>query len=74
LARYTHRVAVSNHRLVNVADGQVTFRWKNERLGVGLLELGRAALSDLLTTPDAAFQAATERVLRKIDALYRRLA
>jgi hypothetical protein len=29
LARYTHRVAISNHRLVNVADGQVTFRWKD---------------------------------------------
>jgi hypothetical protein len=29
LARYTHRVAISNHRLVNCADGQVTFRWKD---------------------------------------------
>jgi hypothetical protein len=29
LARYTHRVAISNHRIVNVASGQVTFRWKD---------------------------------------------
>ena len=29
LARYTHRVAISNHRLVAVTDGQVTFRWKD---------------------------------------------
>lgn len=29
LARYTHRVAISNHRLLNVADGEVTFRWKD---------------------------------------------
>src|ERR1700751_3504964 len=29
LARYTHRVAISNHRLVNFADGHVTFRWKD---------------------------------------------
>jgi Putative transposase/Transposase zinc-binding domain len=29
LARYTHRVAISNHRLVNVTDGGVTFRWKD---------------------------------------------
>ncbi len=29
LARYTHRVAISNHRLVNVTDGKVTFRWKD---------------------------------------------
>jgi predicted RNA-binding Zn-ribbon protein involved in translation (DUF1610 family) len=29
LARYTHRVAISNHRLVHFTDGQVTFRWKD---------------------------------------------
>ena len=29
LARYTHRVAISNHRLVSMADGNVTFRWKD---------------------------------------------
>jgi hypothetical protein len=29
LARYTHRVAISNHRLVEVTDDHVTFRWKD---------------------------------------------
>jgi hypothetical protein len=29
LARYTHRVAISNHRIVHFADGLVTFRWKD---------------------------------------------
>ena len=29
LARYTHRVAISNHRLVALSDGKVTFRWKD---------------------------------------------
>jgi hypothetical protein len=29
LARYTHRVAISNHRLLSMQDGQVTFRWKD---------------------------------------------
>jgi hypothetical protein len=29
LARYTHRVAISNHRIVNVNDTHVTFRWKD---------------------------------------------
>ena len=29
LARYTHQVAISNHRIVNFADGKVTFRWKD---------------------------------------------
>ena len=29
LARYTHRVAISNHRLVDYRDGKVTFRYKD---------------------------------------------
>ncbi|HVT95704.1 MAG TPA: IS91 family transposase [Bryobacteraceae bacterium] len=29
LARYTHRVAISNHRLVKLADGRVTFRCRD---------------------------------------------
>ena len=29
LGRYTHRVAISNHRLVSLTDGQVTFRWRD---------------------------------------------
>ena len=29
LARYTHRVAISNHRLVEFTNGQVRFRWKD---------------------------------------------
>jgi hypothetical protein len=33
LARYTHRVAISNHRLVDVTDGTVSFRWKDYRHG-----------------------------------------
>jgi hypothetical protein len=29
LARYTHRVAISNRRLLALEDGRVTFRWKD---------------------------------------------
>ena len=29
LGRYTHRVAISNHRLVSFVDGQVTFLWRD---------------------------------------------
>ena len=29
LGGYTHRVAISNHRLVSFTDGQVTFRWRD---------------------------------------------
>ena len=33
LARYTHRVAISNHRLVSFNDDQVSFRWKDYAAG-----------------------------------------
>jgi hypothetical protein len=33
LGRYTHRVAISNHRLVSFVDGQVTFRWRDSADG-----------------------------------------
>jgi hypothetical protein len=29
LGRYTHRVAISNHRLISFQQGQVTFRWRD---------------------------------------------
>jgi hypothetical protein len=31
LARYTHRVAISNGRLLSVENGQVRFRWRDSR-------------------------------------------
>jgi len=55
LGRYTHRVAISNHRLISFADGKVTFRWRdsahhNEQklLTVSLDEFLRRFLSHLL--------------------------
>ena len=33
LARYTHRVAITNRRLLACHDGQVTFRWKDYQRG-----------------------------------------
>jgi hypothetical protein len=33
LARYTHRVAISNHRLVAFKDDRVSFRWKDYAAG-----------------------------------------
>lgn len=29
LGRYTHRVAISNHRITNISDSTVTIRWKD---------------------------------------------
>lgn len=31
LGRYTHRVAISNDRIVSIADGRVTFQWRDYR-------------------------------------------
>jgi hypothetical protein len=31
VGRYTHRVAISNHRLLNIDNGQVQFQWKDYR-------------------------------------------
>src|ERR1700693_5683566 len=31
LGRYTHRVAISNNRLLRMEDGKVSFRWKDYR-------------------------------------------
>jgi hypothetical protein len=33
LSRYVYRVAISNHRLVALEDGQVTFRYKDYKRG-----------------------------------------
>ncbi len=29
LSRYTHRIAISNHRIINVEDGRVSFWWRD---------------------------------------------
>lgn len=33
LGRYTHRIAISNHRLIGFKEGNVGFRWKDYRHG-----------------------------------------
>jgi len=33
IGRYTHRVAISNYRILDIADGQVTFRYKKYHNG-----------------------------------------
>jgi Putative transposase/Transposase zinc-binding domain len=47
LARYTHRVAISNHRLVALEDGQVTFRSKDSQRGHRLRTLTLEAVEFL---------------------------
>jgi hypothetical protein len=60
LARYTHRVALSNHRLVALEGGQVTFRYKDYRRGHRLRTLTLEAVEFLrrlmLHIPPRGFQ------------------
>ena len=49
-------------------------RAEARRLGLSPEDLARAALSDLLSTPDAEFEKVARRVLKKNDGLYKRLA
>jgi len=44
LGRYTHRVALSNERILSLADGRVCFRWKDYADGdrVKMMELDAA--------------------------------
>jgi hypothetical protein len=49
-------------------------RHEAERLGLPPEDLARAAIADLLATPSDDFKTAAERVLRKNEELYRRLA
>jgi hypothetical protein len=49
-------------------------RLEAERLGLTPEDLARAAIADLLASPGEDFNAAAERVLKKNEELYRRLA
>jgi hypothetical protein len=49
-------------------------RAEAQRLGLSVEELARAALADLLSAPDAEFQDVAQRVIRKNQELYKRLA
>ena len=55
LGQYTHRVAISNHRLVSLVDQKVTFRWRdsahnneNKLMSLSLDEFLRRFLLHLL--------------------------
>ena len=47
LARYTHRVAISNDRLLDISNGQVTFRWKDYSAGSRIRTMTVAAIEFL---------------------------
>jgi hypothetical protein len=49
-------------------------RAEADRLGLSPEDLARAALNDLLSTPDAEFQEVARRIVSKNQDLYKRLA
>ena len=60
---------------IELPDAQADrLRAEAQRLGLSPEDLARAALSDLLSTPDAEFESAARRVLAKNQDLYKRLA
>ena len=60
---------------INLSPTQAErLREEAERLGLAPEELARAAIVDLLATPTEEFKRAADRVLRKNEELYRRLA
>jgi hypothetical protein len=60
LARYTHRVAISNNRLLSFADERVTFLWKDYQHGAAKKTMTLAAdefiRRFLLHVPPVGFQ------------------
>ena len=62
LGRYTHKVAISNHRLISDSDGKVSFRYKNysspdpQRQRVMTLQADEFIRRFLLHTIPAGFQ------------------
>ena len=39
LGRYTHKIAISNHRIKNIAEGKVSFSYKDYRSGAAIKEM-----------------------------------
>jgi hypothetical protein len=63
LARYTHRVAIANQRLVALEDGHVSFRWKDyTRSGRGHDAAGDRVHSSL-PTPRATARLCEDQAL-----------
>jgi hypothetical protein len=63
LGRYTHRVALSNERLVAVADGRVRFRWRDsadgDRVKVLDLDVDEFLRRSCTSSPTASSASAT---------------
>jgi hypothetical protein len=75
LDRAAPRYTISVKLTIDLSPAQAErLRQEADRLGLAPEDLARAAIADLLATPGDDFKAAAERVLRKNEELYRRLA
>ena len=71
VSRYSDCMKVA----IELPSGQAAqLETEAKRLGVSVEDLARAAVTDLLAAPDAAFQASAKRILAQNLELYRRLA
>ena len=71
VSRYSDYMKVA----IELPSGQAAqLETEAKRLGVSVEDLARAAVTDLLAAPDAAFQASAKRILAQNLELYRRLA
>jgi hypothetical protein len=69
--RYSARMKLS----IELSAAQAErLRHEAERLGLSPEDLARAVVADVLATPAEDFQAAAERVIRRNQELYLRLA
>ena len=69
--RYSTRMKLS----IDLSPAQAErLRLEAERLGLAPEDLARAAIADLLANAGDDFKPAAERVLKKNEELYRRLA
>jgi len=58
LGRYTHKIAISNHRIVSLDNGQVTFRYKDYRKGAQQQEMSLPDQEFICTGNPAPVQSA----------------
>jgi hypothetical protein len=76
LARYTHRVAISNHRLVAFKENRVSFRWKDYACSgkqkiMTYVPMNFCGASSSTSCPEAWFASATSVSLPTADEPHR---
>jgi Arc/MetJ-type ribon-helix-helix transcriptional regulator len=81
LARYTHRVAISNGRLISMQDGRVTFRWRDSAHGnqtklmtLDAVEFVRRFLLHVVFRPQSLFALRQSRMFCHTQGMVQKIA